>query len=331
MAKISIITPVYNVENYLDICLDSILAQSYKDFEVICVDDGSTDSSPEILKKYAQFDKRIRVFHKTNGGLSDARNFGMEHITGEYTTFVDSDDWLSHLMLERLYRNITEYNSDFNFCCGVRTVDNSTRKMAIWQLYHPDEFKNYVTTPYFNEADTPSEFIYKMHTMAWGKLYRTEFIKDLRFPKGKIYEDNPFFVECYLTAKRISYDHAPLYYYRLNRPESIIKTKSDKYKDIFDIADMVKAVYEKYGKFERYKTDYLLHYLKSFFYYTLSIPDDETKEKSFELMKERINNINPSEYDRDKLKNDNIFGFIYSLKDTVYPQFVEITERGLRR
>ena len=327
MPKISIIVPVYNVENYLDVCLDSIIAQSYKDFEVICVNDGSTDSSPDILERYSKFDKRIKVFHIEKNGVLDTRNYGMEHITGEYTMFVDSDDWISHLMLERLHNNITAFNSDFNFC-GVRTINNVTRDTSIWQLYTPEEFKSYIKTPYFNEAEVHPEFIYKIHFVVWGKLYKSEFVKKFRFIHDKIFEDNPFFVECYLAAKRISYDHAPLYYYRRNRKDSVMKTKSNRFKDIFDIADIVKTVYKKYGKFERYKKYYLLFYLKTFFFNTINIQDTETREKSFDLMKKWINKIDLSEYDEEQLKKDKSFNLIYSIKDMDYPQFMTEVDKA---
>ena len=327
MTKISLIVPVYNVEDYLDICLDSIITQTFRDFEVICVNDGSSDLSLEILKKYAKFDRRIKIYNKENGGLSDARNFGMKKISGKYVMFVDSDDWLSPVALERLYKNIVQYDSDFNFC-GVRKVDEFTRKNPIWLLYHPKEFKNYVKTPYFNPDDIKSEFMYKMHLMAWGKLYKSEFIKDFSFPKGKIYEDNPFFAECYLSAKRISFDFAPLYYYRVNRPNSIIETKAEKYKDIFDIADIVKEVFVKHSKYDRYKTDYILYYLKIFFFYTAGIKEEKIKELSFNLFKEKLDNINPEEFDKEKLEKDKLFKVIYSVKDMDYLGFKNLIKKG---
>ena len=330
MSRISIIIPVHNVENYIDICLDSVLAQSFTDFEVLCVNDGSTDTSLNILEKYADFDKRIRILTKQKGGVSDARNFGMKHITGEYTVFVDSDDWLSHLMLERMYKNIIEYKSDFNFC-GVRRIDNITRDAAIWLLCTPQEFDNYVNNaPVFNESTIAPEFLYKTHTMAWGKLYRSEFIKDLKFPEGNIYEDNLFFVECYLRAKRISYDKSPLYYYRVNRESSIMKTKSENFRAIFDIADIVKVVYEKYSKFSKYKTEYLLHYLKAFFLYTCDIKDDDSRRESFNLLQERLKKIVLKEYNIKRLQEDKVFRFIYSFANADYQHYVEMLEQRKR-
>ena len=133
MPKISVIVPVYNVEEYLDVCLDTIIMQTFKDFEVICVDDGTQDSSGEILDKYALFDKRIKVIHQENKGLSGARNTGVEAANGEYIMFVDSDDYISPLMLENLYKNVKQNKSDFVFC-NLCIVRSDTFQTEVWDV-----------------------------------------------------------------------------------------------------------------------------------------------------------------------------------------------------
>ena len=110
--KITVIVPVYNVEHYLDKCLDSVIKQTYKNIEIIVVNDGSTDNSGEICQEYAQKDNRIVYIEKENGGLSDARNAGLDQMTGSYVTFVDSDDWIEQDYVETLYQKITEYQAD---------------------------------------------------------------------------------------------------------------------------------------------------------------------------------------------------------------------------
>ena len=113
---ISIIVPVYNVESYLERCINSILNQTFKNFELILVDDGSTDKSGEICDSFAGYDKRIRVIHKKNGGLSSARNVGLDVSIGKYIGFVDSDDWIDEFMYEKLYRNMIKTKSDIVIC-----------------------------------------------------------------------------------------------------------------------------------------------------------------------------------------------------------------------
>ena len=115
MAKVSVIVPVYNVEKYLDVCLDSLINQTFDDFEIICINDGSTDSCLNILRQYAKLDRRIKIFSQKNLGLSAARNAGMKQANGEYIVFVDSDDFLSPVALEKMHTNMSENDTDFMF------------------------------------------------------------------------------------------------------------------------------------------------------------------------------------------------------------------------
>ena len=132
MPKISVIIPVYNVEKYLDICLDTVLAQTFKDFEAVCINDGSTDNSLNILEHYQKFDKRIKIIQTENKGLSHARNKGIKEAKGEYITFVDSDDYISEICLESMNKNLDEQKADFLYSNIIQT-DNITRKFYIWE------------------------------------------------------------------------------------------------------------------------------------------------------------------------------------------------------
>ena len=124
MEKISVVVPIYKVESYLKECMDSILAQSYKNLEIIFVDDGSPDNCPQLCDQYAAYDNRVKVIHKVNGGLSDARNAGIGCATGDYITFVDSDDFIKKNMIEYLFNKLHEYDADIAFCQRVN-VDES--------------------------------------------------------------------------------------------------------------------------------------------------------------------------------------------------------------
>lgn len=209
--KISIIVPVYNVEEFLPTCLDSILSQTFKDFEVICVNDGSPDNSAAILENYAAQDSRIKIITQDNAGLSAARNSGWEQAQGEYLYFLDSDDYIHPQMLEIMYKEITSDEYDF-VCCQFRKVYGSLAKFPKYINYSCQE----VVSPL-------SEFCAangKISTNVWSKLYSRKALGDLRYISGLIYEDlpfNSFFFEFARCGKVIN---LPLYYY-LQRASSL--------------------------------------------------------------------------------------------------------------
>ena len=212
---ISVIIPIYNVEPYMQKCVDSVLSQTYKNIEIILVDDGSTDSCGEICDLYADKDKRITVIHKENGGLSDARNAGIERIKGKYVTFIDSDDWVEPNYVECLYRLISENNADVSVC----------------DFYYIDKDKRVYNSPakdgnvFIWNRETALKMLLtsnKMVTSAWGKLYKSKYFKEggIRYPKGKLYEDIPVTYEILLEANKIIFGNYVLYYYFI-RPQSI--------------------------------------------------------------------------------------------------------------
>ena len=209
MVKVSVIVPVYKAEKYLDICLDSLINQTFEDFEVICVNDGSPDNCINILRNYSKLDSRIKIFSQKNQGLSSARNTGLKYAKGEYITFVDSDDFLSPIALERMYTNITENNSDYMFSYVYQVYPD---RLFYWELPNIKDFQKHIYSPVFNENVLGADFYLKFIYSAWAKMYRHEFIKDFSFPDGLIFEDMPFFANCYLRAERISYDFSPLYF-----------------------------------------------------------------------------------------------------------------------
>ncbi len=185
---ISIIIPVYNVKNYLDRCVESVLRQSYAELEVILVDDGSTDGSSQLCDRWAEKDSRIRVIHKENGGVSDARNAGLDAATGEYLGFVDSDDYLAPDMYQKLYRTLKENDAEVSIC-NFLFVDDKGVPLA--------EERN-LGFPIHDEVISGIDVLQKMHTMkrgifyvfSWNKLYRKHLFSDVRFPKGKLSEDS---------------------------------------------------------------------------------------------------------------------------------------------
>lgn len=187
---ISVIVPVYNVEKYLHKCVDSIINQTYKDLEIILVDDGSPDNCPKICDEYAQKDNRIKVIHKENGGLSSARNVGMKMAKGDYIAFVDSDDYIEEHMYEKLLDALKGSNADFCMC-GDRTVNENGEEIIR---------NNFSAKTYFID-EIIENFVLPLKTAAWNKLYKREYIGENIFPEGRIHGEDLVFQLSLLTGK----------------------------------------------------------------------------------------------------------------------------------
>lgn len=221
-AKISIIVPVYRVEKYINRCLDSILNQSYKNLEIILVDDGSPDRCGEICEEYAKKDSRIRVIHKENGGLSDARNFGMKYITGEYTLFLDSDDYIEKDCIETLLKIAQENNSDI-VQCGFY-YDYNTYLLYDDRYYTEDSpIVNLDNNSLMRELVINE----RVKNFVWGKLYKSELIRDKYFKKGVLFEDVFWSHNIMKDVKKYTIIHKPLWYYT-QREDSIVGKYSSK-------------------------------------------------------------------------------------------------------
>ncbi len=220
---ISVIVPVYNVKDYLCLCLDGLLEQTYEDLEIILVDDGSTDGSGEICEQYAQKDDRIRVLHKPNGGQSSARNMGIDIARGKWLTFVDSDDLVAPDMIEKLYAAIGD--GDIAMCDRQKFVD------APVQSSQPG-----VVTRYSNMEFLPKIFEAPRFIAIWGKLYRREVFQTFRFAEGIIYEDEDALPQLIYAAREIAYLQEEKYFYRV-RPESTMTSGfSKKRLDIIEVS-----------------------------------------------------------------------------------------------
>lgn len=209
--KISVIVPVYNVAKYLERCVDSILTQTFRDYEVLLIDDGSTDQSGELCDKYAKENACIRVIHKENGGLSDARNVGMDNARGEFISFVDSDDYIACNMLECLYFLAQENKADVVVCGTRDCYETGTRITSNQEI-----FMNFEGKEALRQA-----FVGKYFGMSvCNKLFHSELCQAYRFPKGKTSEDVFFTPYVIMGAKRVSFTSEPLYNY-WHRKDSI--------------------------------------------------------------------------------------------------------------
>lgn len=259
MPKISVIVPVYNVEDYLGKCLESIISQTFSDIEIICVNDESQDSSGKILEEYAKKDSRIRIVNKKNGGLSSARNAGLDVANGEFISFIDSDDWIEPEMLEKLYKNITELNTDISIC-AVNLYDESLKKF--------DNTKPYFSLSYFDKTFDNKVFSYNdvksfltdVCVMAWNKLYRSSFLKGVnaRFAEGLIFEDGPFFFSIFFKTERVSIIRDLLYNYRINRKGSIVQKGGKQFSDIIDVVELMYNSIKELPFFDEVKNDFYI-------------------------------------------------------------------------
>lgn len=239
--KVSVIIPVYKVEKYLDECVQSVLNQTYKNLEIILVDDGSPDNCPKMCDEYAKADQRVRVIHKENGGLSSARNSGIEIATGDYIFFLDSDDYLGNDIIESLVSVALKHNAKIT-ACGY-TSDSSKI----------DNGKNYEVFNLSKEQSLKCILKEKIiTTSAWGKLYKAKLFETIRFPNGKIYEDLGTTYKVIELVDQVVVIDSRKYYYRVN-PVSITQSNfSKKQLDYYDIVEeLERFVSENYKKYLR--------------------------------------------------------------------------------
>ena len=228
MDKISIIIPVYNVETYIHKCIGSVLAQTYRNIEVILVDDGSPDNSGIICDEYAKKDKRVSVIHKKNGGLSDARNAGIDAATGDYIVFVDSDDYIAPDMIEKLYETQKRNNADITVC-GYRWVDKEGKNLKSFHMNSMVCSGREILNEYL--VNNINEWL--VLVVACNKLFKRSLFDEIRFPYGKLHEDSFVVHELLYTANTVAVIEDECYFYFQNE-ESIVGKKYT-YKRLDDI------------------------------------------------------------------------------------------------
>lgn len=253
---ISIIVPIYNVEAYLKKCIESICEQSYKELEIILVDDESPDNCGHICDEYAKKDTRIKVIHKKNGGISDARNAGLDIATGEYIGFVDGDDYIHPQMFEILYNGINQNDADVSICLYKKVSD---KEQVVYEQYdNTDDWLVIIDDKdklkySFGEKSRVS-FI-----LLWNKLYKAKIFDEIRFPYGKTHEDQFTTYKTIHLADKVAYTKKELYYY-IQRQGSIMH--SDFSKKRLDDLDALKEkleLYEKTNRFDWYEKNLELY------------------------------------------------------------------------
>ena len=234
MPEFSVIVPIYNVEAYLERCLNSLKNQTFPDFEVLCVNDGSPANEQIIIDRFVREDERFKGFIKPNGGLSDARNYGIERASGTYFVFIDSDDYVSDHLLERFHQKHLECASDYVVCDYMQVYASG----ADSEIIRMKEVKG------SSLKETP-ELIDAVGNCAWNKCYHRDlFMKTgIRYPKGYLYEDLGTSYALLAHANCVSFIREPLIYYGVDRPGNI-STKVDR--RLFHVIDMCQRVWDDY-------------------------------------------------------------------------------------
>ena len=254
MKLISVIVPVYNVEKYLTRCVQSIINQTYTNLEIILVDDGSPDSSPEMCDEFAKKDSRIKVIHKENAGLGHARNDGLKIATGEYVTFIDSDDWISLEHIEKLYNAIAKYDADISLGNHIRvstTGATSSRKMPLSEgCYEGEDIINKLMIPLIgNDVDAVSDI--SINSSVSMNLYKTDFISknNICFVSERfaVAEDFYFNIDCFHYASKVVYTKEDGYYYFQNLQSICQKYNPKRFERTLNYYDLVSQRIKSYG------------------------------------------------------------------------------------
>ena len=303
---ISIIIPVYNVEKYVGKCLDSIINQTYKNLEIIVVNDGSKDNSLEIIKEYLKKDERIILIDKENGGLSDARNKGIAKAKGKYYMFIDSDDFADQNMVQVLYDNIKKYNKEISICNRYYYYEDGQKKLR---------FKNNNEVKNLNKEESLINLINfcDFDMSAWAKLYDAKLFKKIEFPVGKLSEDYYIMYQLFDLSNGVVYDSRPLLYYLQQRKGSITKNNKIILDYIYASKNQKEYIANKYPNLSLYvNSAYCLSY---FTVYNKSIcnggnPSKEYKKEMKNVVRKYAKYVYKNKY-ISKSKKIQIFIYRY--------------------
>lgn len=224
---ISVIVPVYDVEKYLETCMESLVGQTYEDFEIVVIDDGSTDGSGAICDKWAEKDSRVRVFHQQNAGVAVARNVGLELARGEYIAWVDSDDYVDKRYLEGLLHAKETTGADMVMCSFYTDTDGEVEYTGK-ELFRAEELDK--------QTFLERLYTYGMYSVLWNKLLPKEAYRGIEFPPGRVFEDSSVMCQLTRNCKKITVIEEPLYFYRRHR-ECITMQRRDEEKSIKYIKD----------------------------------------------------------------------------------------------
>ena len=288
MPKVSVIVPVYNVEKYLDRCLDSLVNQTLQEIEIIVINDSTPDQSQIIIDKYMNlYPNKVFSYIKPNGGLSDARNYGMSKMKGDYFGFVDGDDYVEYSMFEKLYERATQEEADVTTCDFYWT--------------YPNRLQRATDGPYTNER----ELLTKMMPTVWNKLYKKSWFDslDIKFPVGLRYEDSSFSIRLAPFIRKLAYVNEPLVYY-VQREDSITYTQNYKVGDMLTVFNDIFEFYQKHHLYNQYQSELeyltLKYFLGSSFLRAAQIQDKNTRKailkEGWDLLNKRFPTWRKNQY-----------------------------------
>ena len=329
--KISIVVPVYNTAKYLEQCLNSLCLQTYKNLEIICVNDGSTDNSLEILAKYSDMDKRIVIINQENQGQSAARNAGQNAATGEWITYVDSDDWLNIETYEEFYKIYQKNNSFDIFMFNAASYpDGATEENIVLKPFYTSDNWGGKKEGIVNYDDCQNPF--EGNLAVYNKIFKKDFIQkyNLEFPVGKNFEDKIYWMKALLNAKSIYMIDRILYYYRLQE-SSVTHTAGRKNLNIFPTLAQIKEEMVKTNHWEESKYAMLQYKYRQYAWFFLSMASDIRNEFYEGAVEDLKKDIQENKYRMDvirDLKDNQLIGaFLNFSADEFYEKLINNVEK----
>ena len=331
LPKVSIIIPVYNPGEYFTRCLDSVVNQSLKEIEIICINDGSTDGSMDVLMSYSENDNRFKVFHQKNSGAGAARNKGIDVAQGEYIVFLDSDDWIENDMCEKLYNHAKDLDVDLVLFDVIWYHKNDKKEIS--KFFNDNEFGEDYKSFVFDRTSIYDKIVNPSLGVIWSKFYKTSFIKEnnIKFSTYKIYNDVVFHFITILSANKIAYyPHVFYHYIKVGQPSLQTSYRWGEYESTWffvmyevrnflikhDLMDEFKMKFINYSfsSFERklngtqkeYKEEFFLKI--KYFYESLSLTIDEFKSLILQYQTYYIHVLCSKDYEEFDCMNENFNG-----------------------
>lgn len=318
MVKVSVIMPVYNGSEYLAEAIDCVLNQTHDDLELICVDDGSTDNSLDILRNYEQKDKRVMVFSQQNQGGGAARNFALSHISGKYLYFMDADDKIKLDAFSQLISEMEDKNLDFIIFSAINYASD-TDELFKTPYYSMEKLKAFGEGKVFSFDDL-GDLIFDISVTPWCKFYNAQFVMDsgARFLENSIFHDNQFFWEVLFNAKRMSFIDG-YYYTRRRHSASSTGAGDERYVNIINVVNNIIKLFDKYNQLDRFKK--ILYNKKVLWIYTRYVEiSDEFKNMFYTEMKNDFKDIGDVSF-KSYLDNKNMFIFESAINSDTMNEF----------